>query len=215
MTWSSRSTPETAFLRWPDYTPPHGLSLSHAQNPVIRNSLTHSQWTQKPPPPSPCLLAWKSRLGPLGASWGPNDNVAEAKAGRYPHALQVLGASCPAGCSSSLPRLGSRRVLPGARALRGPAAERPEPSEPLAKEHPHREPRPENCPDIFMLLESKQKCQCSASFLEVPLIPGVIFLNRLFLLFWTVLHLVSHKEQVSHGRNARPYPLSENLEVML
>ena len=24
---------------------------------------------------------------------------------------------------------------------------------------------------------------------------------------------MSHKEQVSHGRNARPYPLSENLEV--
>ena len=44
-----------AVTRW-------SLSLSHAQNPLIRNSLTHRRWTQKPPPPSPHLLAWKSRL---------------------------------------------------------------------------------------------------------------------------------------------------------
>ena len=48
-----------AVTRW-------SLSLSHAQNPLIRNSLTHSRWTQKPPPPLPRLLAWKSRLG---AAW--------------------------------------------------------------------------------------------------------------------------------------------------
>lgn len=54
-------------------------------------------------------------------------------------------------------------------------------------EHPFWKPprftKPQLCPDIFMLLESKQKCQSSASFLEVPLIWGVIFLNRLFYCF--------------------------------
>ena len=49
-----------AVTRW-------SLSLSHAQNPLIRNSLTHSRWSQKPPPPSPRLLAWKNGLG---AAWG-------------------------------------------------------------------------------------------------------------------------------------------------
>ena len=43
------------------------LSVSHAQNSLIRNSLTHGRWSQKPPPPSPRLLAWKNRLG---AAWG-------------------------------------------------------------------------------------------------------------------------------------------------
>ena len=148
------------------------LSLSHAQNSLIRNSLTHNELKS----PHPHLLAWKSRLGPLGASWDLNDNVAEAKAGRCPPRVQVLGASCPARLRQQPPETqGGLRVLPGAQALRGLAAGRPEPSEPLAKEHPHREPRPENCPDIFMLLESKRKCQRSASFLEVPLIRGVFF----------------------------------------
>lgn len=64
--WHSRVDPIShhrvgirAVTRW-------SLSLSHAQNPLIGYSLTHSRWTQKPPPPSPRLLAWKSRLG---AAW--------------------------------------------------------------------------------------------------------------------------------------------------
>lgn len=64
--WHSRVDPIShrmvgirAVTRW-------SLSLSHAQNPLIGYSLTHSRWTEKPPPPSPRLLAWKSRLG---AAW--------------------------------------------------------------------------------------------------------------------------------------------------
>lgn len=69
--------------------------------------------------------------------------MAEAKAGRCPPRVQVPGASCPARLRQQPPKTqGGRRVLPGARALRGLAAGRPEPAEP-PKEHPHREPRPE------------------------------------------------------------------------
>ena len=63
--------------------------------------------------------------------------MAEAKAGRCPPRVQVLGASCPARLRQQPPKTqAGRRVLPGARALRGLAPGRPEPSEPLANEHP-------------------------------------------------------------------------------
>ena len=109
------------------------LSLSHTQNPLIRNSLTHSRWTQKPPPPLPRLLAWKSRLG---AAWSllRSQQLAEAKAGHCPPRVQVPGTSSLARLRQQpLKTQGGRRVLPGTWALRGLAAGRPEPSEPLAK----------------------------------------------------------------------------------
>lgn len=49
----------------------------------------------------------------------------------------MLGASCPARLRQQPPKTqADRRVLPGARALRGLAPGRPEPSEPLANKHP-------------------------------------------------------------------------------
>ena len=141
-----------ALSRWPDFTPRHGrhYMLLHGEAfPFHTHKIPSLEipWhtvneLKSPNPHRPVSWHGKADSGPLGASRGLN-NVPEAKAGHCPPHVQVPGASCLARLQQQPSKTqGGHRVLPGARALRGLAAGRPEPSEPLAKEHPHRKPRP-------------------------------------------------------------------------